>query len=84
MDLTPSYMLLIWIAIIMTKNLEQPIPFYIYIFFILPIVGFFVALFYKENKEEFFVKWLFDSILFPWILIKKIISKSAKKSIKIF
>jgi hypothetical protein len=77
-------MLLTWLAIIMAKALEQPIPFYIYIFLILPIIGFFVALFDRENKEEFFVKWLFDTILFPWILIKKIISKSTKKSIKFF
>jgi len=68
-------MIISWLVIIMAKALEQPIPFYIYIFFLLPIVGFFVALFDGENQEEFFVKWLFDSILFPMLFIKKLKTK---------
>jgi len=63
------YIILCLLAIVLRRGLELPVPFYLYIFAVLPVIGFIIAVIDEKNEEEFVVKWFCESFIFPRHLI---------------
>lgn len=83
------YIILHLLVITVNKALGMPVPFYVYIFAVLPVIGFIIAVVDKNNEEEFVVKWFCESFIFPRRLIffvykevRNWLNRGVKKKIK--